>query len=110
MATFLTTKRKVTMLSAVVIASVYLKSISCWPGATSWCAASTSNPIDSSTSTMSRRASSPRSTGREVEVAAHVVDLVVRPAVGVAVEQEELGLGPGHHRPAAFAGALARSA
>ncbi len=44
-ATFLTTKRKVETLSAVVTASAYLKSISCWPGATSWWAASTSKPI-----------------------------------------------------------------
>ncbi len=62
-ATFLTMNRKVETRSAVVIASAYLKSISCWPGATSWCAASTSKPICSRASTMSRRASSPRSTG-----------------------------------------------
>jgi hypothetical protein len=50
----LTTKRKVAMLSAVVTASPYLKSISCWPGATSWWAASISKPIASS-ALMSRR-------------------------------------------------------
>ena len=34
-ATFLTMKRNVETRSAVVTASAYLKSISCWPGATS---------------------------------------------------------------------------
>ena len=62
-ATFLTTKRNVETLSAQANAAEYLKSISCCPGATSWCAASTSKPIDSSTMTTSRRHSSPRSTG-----------------------------------------------
>ena len=51
------------MLSAVLGASAYRKSISCCPCATSWCAASTSKPIRSSTSTIARRASSPRSAG-----------------------------------------------
>ncbi len=63
MATFLTMSLKVVTLSAVATASPYLKSISCCPGATSWCAASTSKPIASRATTMSRRASSPRSTG-----------------------------------------------
>ena len=99
-ATFLTMKRNVETRSAVVIASAYLKSISCWPAATSWCAASTSNPICSRARTMSRRASSPRSTGRQVEVRALVVRVDDRVAVRVAAEQEELGLGTGDHRVA----------
>ena len=63
LATFRTTNLNVVRLSAVVSTSAYLKSISCWPMATSWCAASTSNPISSSCSMMTRRISSPRSTG-----------------------------------------------
>src|SRR5439155_458017 len=62
-ATYLTTKRNVAIASAVDNASAYRKSISCCPCATSWCDASTSNPICSSVSTIARRASSPRSMG-----------------------------------------------
>ncbi len=55
---------KVIILSAEVRASQYLKSISCWPGATSWCAASISNPNFSKATTISLLASSPKSTGK----------------------------------------------
>ncbi len=48
-------------LSAVLRASAYSKSISCWPWATSWCAASTRMPNPSSASTMSWRTSCARS-------------------------------------------------
>ena len=58
-----TTHLKVAMLSAVVRASAYLKSISCCPGATSWWAASISKPMATRAFTMSRRASSPLSMG-----------------------------------------------
>ena len=34
-------------LSAMVSASLYRRSISCWLGATSWCTYSTGMPIDS---------------------------------------------------------------
>jgi hypothetical protein len=52
---------KVTALSAVWSASAYSKSISCWPAATSWCAASTRMPNASSASTMSWRIVTARS-------------------------------------------------
>ena len=56
-ATSLTTCRNVMMLSAVVSASAYRRSISCWPGATSWWLNSTEMPIRSSASTAWRRKS-----------------------------------------------------
>ena len=52
---------KVIALSAVRSASEYSKSISCWPSATSWWAASTRIPNASSASTMSWRISWARS-------------------------------------------------
>ena len=52
---------KVMALSAVRSASEYSKSISCWPTATSWWAASTLMPNASSASTMSWRISWARS-------------------------------------------------
>jgi hypothetical protein len=48
-------------LSAVLSASAYSKSISCWPAATSWWAASTLIPNASRASTMSWRTSCARS-------------------------------------------------
>ena len=53
---------------------------------------------------ISRRTSSPRSTGREVEVAARVVRLGRRLAALAALEEKEFGLGPGAHREAALVG------
>lgn len=47
-ATSFITSRKVMMLSAVVSASAYRRSISCWPGAPSWWLNSTEMPIASS--------------------------------------------------------------
>jgi hypothetical protein len=58
-----------------------LKSISCWPGATSWCAASISKPSASSAITISRRHSSPRSFGaRSKYPAASCVMVVALPS------------------------------
>src|SRR6185503_4259952 len=56
-ATSFTTCRNVMMLSAVVSASAYRRSISCWPGATSWWLNSTEMPSASSASTAIRRKS-----------------------------------------------------
>ena len=82
---------KVIALSAVWSASAYSKSISCWPAATSWWAASTRMPNASSASTMSCRIDG-REVGAEVEVAGLVVgQRLDRPVVGAA-EQEELEL------------------
>ena len=50
-------------LSAVWRASLYLKSISCWLSATSWCEASISNPISVRARIISRLTSSARSVG-----------------------------------------------
>ena len=47
-ATSFTTCRNVMTLSAVVSASAYRRSISCWPGATSWWLNSTEMPSASS--------------------------------------------------------------
>ena len=47
-ATSRTTKRNVITLSAIVSASVWRRSISCWPGASSWKLYSTGMPIASS--------------------------------------------------------------
>ena len=58
-----TASLKVITRSAVVRASPYLKSISCCPRAHSWWEASISKPICSRFSTISRRTSSPGSTG-----------------------------------------------
>ena len=58
-ATSRTTVRKVMMLSAVVRASAYRRSISCWPGPPSWWLNSTEMPIDSSIVIASRRKSEP---------------------------------------------------
>ena len=102
----LTTMRNVIRLSAVVSASAWRKSISCWPIATSWCAASRWKPIFCSVSSMSRRQSSPRSTGRDVEVGGGVVRIDGRVAVGVEPEQEELGLRADLHRVAEVGGLL----
>ena len=55
----LTTVRNVMMLSAVVSASAYRKSISFWPGPASWCEYSTEMPICSSMLTVARRKSMP---------------------------------------------------
>ncbi len=54
-ATSFTTYRNVMMLSAMVSASAYRRSISCWPGAFSWWLNSTEMPIDSSASIAWRR-------------------------------------------------------
>ena len=62
-ASVLTASLKVMMLSAAVSASAYLKSISCWPAATSWWLASISKPICSSAMQISRRVLSPWSSG-----------------------------------------------
>ena len=59
----LTASLKVIMLSAVRRASAYLKSISCWPWATSWWLASISKPICSRAMQISRRVPSPWSRG-----------------------------------------------
>ncbi len=56
-ATSRTTVRKVITLSAVVSASAYRRSISCWPGPPSWWLNSTEMPIDSSIVIASRRKS-----------------------------------------------------
>ena len=53
------TVRKVMMLSAVLSASAYRRSISCWPGPPSWWLNSTEMPIDSSIVIASRRKSAP---------------------------------------------------
>ena len=53
------TVRNVMMLSAVVSASAYRRSISCWPGPPSWWLNSTEMPIDSSIVIASRRKSEP---------------------------------------------------
>ena len=53
------TVRKVMMLSAVLSASAYLRSISCWPGPPSWWLNSTEMPIASSMVIASRRKSAP---------------------------------------------------
>lgn len=58
-ATSLTTTRKVMMLSAMLSASAYRRSISCWPGAPSWWENSTEMPICSSIVIASRRKSLP---------------------------------------------------
>ena len=58
-----TANLKVMILSAVAIASSYLKSISCCAGAASWWEASISNPISSKVSTISLLAFSPKSIG-----------------------------------------------
>jgi len=51
------------MLSAVVSASAYRRSISCWPGAASWWLNSTEMPIDSSIMIAWRRKSWPAECG-----------------------------------------------
>ena len=61
LATSRTTILNVWTRSAVVKASSNLKSISCWPSPTSWWAASTSKPILSKVSTISRRHLAPAS-------------------------------------------------
>ena len=58
-ATSRTTVRKVMMLSAVLSASAYRRSISCWPGPPSWWLNSTEMPIASSIVIASRRKSVP---------------------------------------------------
>ena len=58
-----TASLKVMMLSAAWRASVYLRSISCWPAATSWWLASISKPICSRFRQISRRVPSPWSRG-----------------------------------------------
>lgn len=58
-ATSFMTSRNVMMLSAVVSASAYRRSISCWPGAPSWWLYSTEMPIDSSIMIALRRKSWP---------------------------------------------------
>ena len=58
-----TTHLKVTVLSAAVSASAYLKLISCWPSATSWWLASISKPMASSVLMILRRQSMPESSG-----------------------------------------------
>ncbi len=47
-ATSFITRRNAMMLSAVVSASAYRRSISCWPGAPSWWLYSTEMPMASS--------------------------------------------------------------
>ena len=56
-ATSLTTVLNVMMLSAVVSASAYRRSISFWPGAPSWWLNSTEMPIASSMVIVARRKS-----------------------------------------------------
>ena len=71
-ATSRTARRNVIMLSAIVSASVWRRSISCWPGASSWKLYSTGIPI------VLQRADRPLAqfagdvVGGEVEVAALV--------------------------------------
>ena len=98
------TVRKVMMLSAVVRASAYRRSISCWPGPPSWWLNSTEMPIDSSIVIASRRKSAP-ATGGVVEVAAAVDRDRCVPGVGSSLEQVELDLGVGIERQALIGGA-----
>ena len=71
-ATSFITMRKVMMLSAVMSASAYRRSISCWPGPPSWWLNSTEMPIDSSIVIASRRKSCADALRGVVEVAAAV--------------------------------------
>ena len=71
-ATSFTTSRKVMMLSAVVSASAYRRSISCCPGAASWWLNSTEMPIDSRWVIACRRKSCADPVRRQVEVAGRV--------------------------------------
>ncbi len=57
----LITRRTVMIVSAIVRASVYRRSISCWLGASSCCAYSTGTPMSSSVSTVRLRKSVARS-------------------------------------------------
>ncbi len=87
--------RKVETRSAVVMASAYLKSISCWPGADL-----VVRGLDLEAHLLQRehdvaaRLFAPID-GRQVEVGALVVRVDDRVPVGVAPEEEELRLGAG---------------
>ncbi len=95
------TVRKVMMLSAVLSASAYLRSISCWPGPPSWWLNSTEMPIASSIVIASRRKSEPldwavwskkplRSTGTGSTPSTRHVLEQVELDLGVGVEGEPL--------------------
>ena len=98
-----------TALSAVFSPSAYWKSISCWPDATSWWAASTRMPKASSALTMSWRTYWAE-VGGEVEVAGVVVRQRRDVAVLVLAEEEELQLRSGVPDVAELEGTLAAGA